>query len=111
MTIALGILAFYGWLLLCWVLYISVMAFRAQRDNLHPLVKAHAYVVLGIGLAFDLILTVVIGSVLFLAPPKDLTLTGRLKRHRAEGGWRGNVAGWLCTNLLNPFTGDKEGHC
>lgn len=102
----------YFFVLACWITYIAVMNFRARRDTLHLAVKINAYVVLGIGLVLDLILTVVIGTVIFLSPPRlphELTFTARLKRHRAGGGWRAMLAAWICEKLLNPFVAD--GHC
>ena len=102
-------LEIYLFLLLCWVTYIAVMSFRAQQGALSSIVRANAYVVLGIGLVLDLILTVVIGTVIFMSPPRELTFTARLKRHRAGGGWRSTVAAWVCDNLLNPFV--TGGHC
>lgn len=111
MTIILTLLYVLGFLLLCWVTYVAVMSFRAVRDQLHPVVKVLAYIVLAIGLVLDLILTYVIGTVMFLSLPKlkEFTFTARLKRHRVEGGWRSTVAIWICEKLLNPFV--IGGHC
>ena len=112
MTIALLVLlSTYGFMLLCWVLYIAVMNFKARRDTLHWFVKVNAYVVLAIGLVLDLILTVVIGTVIFLSLPKwnEWTFTARLKRHRFGHGWRSAEAVWICEKLLNPFV--TGGHC
>jgi hypothetical protein len=109
MQIVIGALGVYLFVLLCWCLYISVMAFKIRRDTLHWAVKANAYVVLLVGLALDLILAWVVGPVIFLSLPRELTLTSALKRHRAGGGWRSREAAWICDRMLNPFVVD--GHC
>jgi len=101
-----------AFMLLCWTTYIAVMGFKVQRKVLHPVVKVLAYLVLAFGLVLDLILTFVVGTVLFLSLPKwnEWTFTARLKRHKAEGGWRGKIAAWICEELLNPFV-VGGGHC
>jgi len=101
-----------AFMLECWVLYIAVMSFKAKREVLHPVVKVLAYIILAFGLVLDLVLTFVVGTVLFVSLPKlsrEWTFTARLKRHRVEGGWRGKVAAWICEKLLNPFV--VGGHC
>lgn len=104
-TLALG----YAFVVVCWVLYLAVMSFSAHRHEMGLVVKAHALVLLAIAYPLDLVLNVVIGSVVFLAIPREFTLTSRLKRHQKEGGWRGIMAAWICKNLLNPFS--PNGHC
>jgi len=116
----------------CYVLYLAVMNFKAQRHVLHWAVKVMAVIILAFGYVLDLILTMIIGTVIFLSLPKfsfkwrfsevawwkvwrwikikgEWTFTARLKRHRKAGGWRGKVATWICKEMLNPFT--VGGHC
>jgi len=110
MTIFLWVLGGWYFLVICYFFYLAVMNLKRYRGDLGPLAKAFGYSGLALGLVLDLILTVVIGTVLFLAIPRDLTLTGRLKRHKAEGGWRGKIAEFICTKLLDQF--DPSGsHC
>jgi len=110
MKLLLLALAAYLMMFASWVLYLAVMALKPHRREMGIVAKIHAYALLVIGLVVDLVLTVVIGSALFLSWPREATLTGRLKRHKAEGGWRGKVAAWICDRLLNQFDPDGK-HC
>ena len=100
-----------GFIFECYILYLAVMNFKAQRHVLHWVVKVMAVIILAVGYVLDLILTMVVGTVVFLSLPKwnEWTFTARLKRHRADGGWRGKVAAWICEEMLNPFV--VGGHC
>lgn len=112
LTTVVAVAIIYLFVLVCWALYLSVMQLRRVRDSLHPVAKANAHVLLFIGLLFDLVLNVVIGSILFWDVPREWTLTKRLKRCHIEfaGTWRVSIARWICAHLLNQFdsTGD---HC
>ena len=104
--------ALYALTVASWVLYLAVMNLARYRDRMHPVAKAHAYALLGFALAVDLVLTVVVGTLLFLDWPRELTLTARLKRYHAEaaGTWRDSVARWICQHLLDQFDPDGD-HC
>lgn len=108
-----------------WVLYLALMNLAPHRDTLHPVVKAVSKGLLVFGYVYDcLILNFVIGSLLFLEPPKikgvrgwagktEWMLTDRLKRwHNIEliNERNYHVARWICTNLLNKFD-PKGDHC
>lgn len=54
----------------------------------------------------DIALNFTICTLLFADLPRERTITERL--HRYRDGWRGPVARWVCSRLLNPF--DPE-HC
>ena len=104
------LLAAYVTMFVSWILYLAVMKLKQHRRELGPVAKVHAYLLLAIALIVDLFLTLFVGTLLFLAVPKELTLTARLKRHQIEGGWRARVAAWICQKLLNQF--DPGGkHC
>lgn len=111
---AIGYVALaYSLMIVTWLFYLAVMSLAPHRDKLHPVAKAHAYVLLAIGLALDLVLNVVVASVLFAKYPEDWLLTGRLTRYcqdTTERPWRRALSGWLCRNLLDPFD-TKGGHC
>lgn len=101
MIIVYGILAF--WVL--WVCYISVMAIKRVKDEgkLSKLALWMGFPVLLIGYLLDLILNVTLFSILFLEPPKEKTISERLKRHNRDGeGWRKKLASWF-EPLLDPF--------
>lgn len=100
------------YMLICWVWYLAVMQLAAKRDQLRGVVRALAVLVLWIGLFLDFILTVIIGSIIFLSWPGEWKFTDRLERHlmRDSAHWRYKEARWICDNLLNPF--DPKGrHC
>ena len=111
MELLLTVLMGYALMVVSWLLFLAVMNLKAHRDTLHPVAKAHAYLLLAVGLVVDLALTVVVGSILYLDPPREWTLTGRLKRYRAgPDDWRKILATWICEHLLNQF--DPGGnHC
>jgi len=63
-----------------------------------------------IGLIVDFLHQITIFNVVFWDVPRDPTVTGRLKRHIADPGYRGKLARYLCVNVLSPF--DHTGnHC
>lgn len=93
-----------------WVFFLAVMHLRIIRDtqgftkvNIIP-----AYVALIVGLILDASLNLAM-SIPLLDRPKELLLTGKLKRLIKEDmGWRGDVAEFLCKHFLVPA--DKN-HC
>lgn len=96
-----------------WLFYLAVMAISPHKDNLHPVAKAHAYVLLVVALALDVTLNVVVGTALFLDPPRELLMTDRLKRYvssESADSWRRVTAGWICKHLLDQFDPDGD-HC
>lgn len=107
---AIGVLS--AWLLgvVTWLFYLAIMHLLKVREQLHPVAKAHAYLLLAVGLVFDVVLNVVVATVVFLDPPRELLLTSRLKRYRRprQRSWRRSVAAWICEHLLNQF---DSGHC
>ena len=60
-----------------------------------------------VGAIVDLIVNLTWFTVLFLDVPKELLLTNRIERLKANTGWRGAIAWKLC-DLLNYFIKD---HC
>ena len=103
--------ALYLWLF--WGLYVLVMGlYRAKLDGKlsKPLMVLGApYLVAGY--LMDVAANFVLASILFLEPPRELTLTSRLKRHlKTDIGWRYLVAIAICESLLDPL--DPTGrHC
>jgi hypothetical protein len=92
-----------------WLLYITVMHLRRVRDQLSRPVQWLAWPAVSVGVACDVLLNVLVGSLLFADPPRELLVTSRLKRYQAAPNtWRARLARWLCAHLLNPF---DERHC
>lgn len=98
---------------LLWLLYLAVMSlFRAKKENkLTKPAYLLALPILYAGYLTDFLVNVIICTVLFLEPPKELLVTARVSRHKKEGhGYRKFIATWICVNLLDGF--DPKGcHC
>lgn len=98
-----------------WIFYLAVMHLKRARDNgtLSRPALYLGYPVLLVGYALDVFVQVVVASVVFLDPPRELTLTGRLKRYintSPAGSWREAAAAWMCAHLLDQFDPDGR-HC
>lgn len=104
-------------LALTFVLYVFYLAYctlRLARDNgkleMTPwIVRALAWAVLITGLVLDVLFNITIGTLMFREmPERPLTFTARCKKHLEAGGFRGELARWVCDGWLNPF---EAGHC
>ena len=98
-----------------WIFYLAVMCLKRARDSgsISTGALCFGYPILFVGMVIDFVVQVTAASVLFLEPPRELTVTARLKRHLYHGkpgSWREKLAGWLCANLLNTFDPDGR-HC
>lgn len=104
------LVVFAPWLL--WALYVMVMGvYRAKLDGrLTPLTTALAAPWLVLGYVVDVAVNFTFASLLFLEPPWELLVTSRLQRHiqAGAGGWRHDLACWICDHLLDVF--DPTGH-
>lgn len=101
----------YALALATWIFYLAVMALIPHRHNLRPIAKAHAYLLVAVGLVLDVVLNVIVASIMFLEPPhpRRMLLTARLSYHNTRAhGWRTRLARWLCVHLLDQF--DPRGH-
>jgi hypothetical protein len=103
----------YALAVVTWIFYLAVMALIPHRHNLRPVAKAHAYLLVGVGLVLDVALNVIVATVMFLEPPhpRRMLLTARLSYHTSRNhGWRTRLAKYLCSRLLDQF--DPRGrHC
>ena len=103
-----------AWMWCFYVLYVLVMGvYRAhltQRLSLVAYVLLVPFVVLGF--VVDVLTNIIIASVLFADPPRELLLTTRLQRYVAGSGtgWRKAVATWVCDTLLDPLD-PRDEHC
>lgn len=89
-----------------WVFYLAVMNLKRARDadKLGRVAYILAMPVLGIGLLLDLVANVAVMTIVLLEPPRELTVTARLQRHKREStGWRLRVAQWFASELLDAF--------
>lgn len=95
-----------------WVLYLAIMNLKRHEDRLTTPSKVIGYPVLAVGYVLDALFNWSVGTIMFLQIPKTLLFTGRLERNiqTQKGGWRFDLALYLCENLLDPF--DPDGlHC
>lgn len=105
-------------LVLMWqtyVIYIAAMhlkRYEALIEQKPRPIRWFGLSVLAVGVACDVVLNVVVASVAFLDPPRELLLTRRLQRYvdKPALAWRRGLARWVCHNMLDPF--DPKGrHC
>src|SRR5574337_1262725 len=91
------------WLL--WVWYVCIMRLKMLRDagTLTKAQKVFGYPALAVGLILDLFVDLVIGSILFLEWPNELTLSTRLWRLSNDPNetWRRKLALAIRTQLLD----------
>ena len=97
-----------------WLFYLAVMSlYRAHHARTLSLpAKLLGYPILAVGALLDSAVNIVIMSLVFFERPYEWLVTKRLARHiKHGGGWRKNLASWICSHLLNPFDPDQRGHC
>lgn len=88
-----------------WLFYIAVMNLKRVRDEgkLSQFAAVLGYPVLFIGLVLDLAVNVLVMTPLLMELPQEMTVTSRLKRHRATSdGWRLSIVMFL-KPILDPF--------
>lgn len=89
-----------------WVFFLAVMCLQAARDRKQLTVwnTRFGYTVLVVGWLLDFVVQVTLAALLFWEWPRELTVSGRVKRLIADDdGWRGSVAAWIRDHLLRPF--------
>lgn len=96
-----GLALVYG----LWIFYLAVMNLKRARDvgRLYGPAVAPGVFSLVLGYFLDFVVNVFVFSVILLEPPRETTVTARLKRHAAKNTWRGAVARWFAANFLDPF--------
>ena len=95
-----------------WGIYLTIMHLKTLRDQnkLTPAAKVLGYPWVFIFLFMDVAYNIVIGSIIFLELPHEWLFTARVSRLNDGDNWRGKLARYLCTQLLDPF--DPAGkHC
>ena len=95
-----------------WSLYLAVMYLDTvkRQGRLTPAAKVIAMPLLWVGLGVDVSFNLVWGTMIFLDIPREWLFTSRISRLNDLSTWRGELARWVCRELLDPF--DPEGeHC
>lgn len=94
-----------------WVFYVASMGLlpRIRAKELAKWTLPSAYLAVFVGLVLDMTVNL-LASIILLDFPRDLLLTGKLKRLKRGKGWRAKVAKYICEDCLNFF--DPTGyHC
>jgi len=93
------------------VFYLAVMNLKRNRGKITKTGWFFMAPIVVVGVLVDVALNILVGTVIFLEPPKEWVYTDRLQRHLAESsGWRLRRAAWFCEHILDPF--DPSGkHC
>ena len=95
-----------------WTFFLSIMSLKRAKDA-KTLSRPAYYLglpLLIMGYTLDVLFNWVFGTVMFLELPREGVLTHRLKRHYKKDNWRGRLARYICSNLLDAF--DPSGkHC
>ena len=103
------IIYFYLIFMGTWVFYLALMNLKRHKDNLSDVALFMGRQVLFVGFMFDFTLNMLM-TIPFMQAPRELVLTSRLKRNMSDTGYRGKLARWICTELLDRF--DPSGkHC
>ena len=88
-----------------WVHFLAIMHLQERRDagTLGPIAYRIGVVTLIYGYALDFAVNAVVMTVVMLEPPRETTVTARLKRHASRDTWRGDIARWMAAHLLDAF--------
>jgi hypothetical protein len=107
-----------------WIFFLAAMNLMQARDEGTLPTWAHrlGLPIVFVGIVIDVVVQLTLACVVFLEPPRELTVSGRVKRW-VEGPkfigypdgpptkgirwWRYSVALWMRSNLLKPF--DRSG--
>jgi len=93
-----------------YISYVYIMRLRQKRDEgrLPSVMAIMIYPVVILGVIYDVLFNIFVGSVMFIELPQEWLFTARLKRIKKEDSWKAPIAKWFCTHLLNPH---DPGHC
>lgn len=95
-----------------WICFLAFAGVKAAKDagrTIPKVAMALASPFIVAAFVLDVVYNLTFGSLLFAEVPRTWTLTARASSHLKEDGYRGRVARWLCSNLLDPF--QTGGHC
>ncbi len=87
------------------IMYVASMGMiRAHAENkLNPFLWALCVPFVAVALVIDFINNMTVFTILFAERPKEWLVTDRLKRHVNEHTFRGKMARWFGTTILNSF--------
>jgi hypothetical protein len=108
----LYLLSFLAISYLFWIHFLVFASYKGAVDAKRGVPKVTLILIappLLTGLLIDVSYNLTFGCLLFLELPRTWTLTSRCDSHLKETTWRGSLARWFCSNLLDPF--QAGGHC
>jgi hypothetical protein len=113
MILTAAFVLFYVWVFYgLFLIYCTVRRMKqsGKMTAAPPYVRWMLYLYLALGVALDFVFNCTLGAVMFLEAPwgHGVLFTARCHSHRADSGWRKNVADWVCDGWLNPA---EDGHC
>lgn len=91
------------------IYYLALMNLKRARDQglLTWPAKLLGYPALMVGYTLDALLTITVGTLLFIDWPREMTFSQRLGRYCTDPlhnkGWRKRIAIWFARHLLNPY--------
>lgn len=101
LAIALGLCFF---IMELWIRYLAVMNLKRTKDS-NALTSVGGF--LGLYVYYSGLFMDFVGNLFLSLPmlefPQEWLITSRLKRHCDANNWRGGIARWMATHLLDPF--------
>ena len=89
------------------ILYVAIMKMREVQNEIYRLhwsVRWVCFLILFIGLVFDVLLNWIALIIIFVELPREFISTTRVVRHKYYSThWRHDLAMWFCKNWLSPF--------
>jgi hypothetical protein len=107
---ALVVCALYALMVSTWKDYLAVLHLMEHKQSLTGAAKFFGYQVAALGIARDFLVNMIIGTIFFLELPHELLFTHRCDRWLGSATWRGRLARFFCSQLLDPFGINGE-HC
>ena len=91
-------------------LYLAVMNLSRHKDTLDNQQKIIFFPIVLVGILCDVLFRWTVGVVILADVTPCWLFTDVLKRHVKEDTWRGKIARFMCSKLLNKFDPSGE-HC
>ena len=94
-----------GLMYLTWLFFLAVMNLKRAKDagTISRVALFFGYPILFVGLLLDCLCNLTVCTLMFAELPQEGLVTARLKRLEPDSGWRGRLARWWATELLDTF--------